>query len=237
MVTFLDEQIGIVLRALEESRQLDNTRIVYTTDHGDMLGDHGLWWKSVLYDGAAGIPLLLAGPSVPQRKAVNTPVSLVDVFPTIMQGTGAGFAPEDADLPGRSLLDLAHEPDNATRTVFAEYHASHSSSGSYLLRRGRYKYAYYVGYPPQLFDLQADPDEAHDLAAAPAYAAVVDEFERELRAMLDPEAVDAAAKADQRRRIDAAGGLAAVLAGGAKFNHTPAPEQFAVAAAAEGSAS
>jgi choline-sulfatase len=194
-----------------------------------MLGDHGLWWKSVLYEGAAGIPLVLAGPDVPREKVVGTPVSLVDVFPTIVQATGASSAPEDADLPGRSLLDVAHEPDDPKRVVFAEYHASHSSTASYLLRRGRYKYVSYVGYPPELFDLEADPDEARNLAADPAYASLVEDFERTLRAIIDPEAIDAAAKADQRRRIDAAGGLQAVLAGGAKFNHTPAPKEFAVA--------
>jgi choline-sulfatase len=226
MVTFLDEQIGRVLRALDEAGLASTTRIVYSTDHGEMLGEHGLWWKSVLYEGAAGVPLLLAGPDVPQGKTVATPVSLVDAFPTIVQATGATSAPEDADLPGRSLLEIAHEPDDPTRTVFAEYHASHSSTGSYLLRRGRHKYVHHVGYPPQLFDLAADSDEARDLAADPAHAHLVVAFERVLRTICDPQTVDAAAKADQRRRIDAAGGLQAVLAGGAKFNHTPAPKEF-----------
>ena len=228
MVTFLDEQVGRVLRSLEAAGLAATTRIVYSTDHGDMLGDHGLWWKSVLYEGSAGIPLILAGPGVPAGKTVTTPVSLVDCFPTILDSVGVPLAPEDADLPGASLLDIAHQPDDSTRTVFAEYHASHSSTGSYMLRRGRHKYLYYVGYPPQLFDLEADPDEAHDLAPDPTHVALLAGFEQALRAIVDPEAVDAAARADQRRRIDAAGGLEAVLAGGAKFNHTPAPHEFAV---------
>ena len=227
MVTFLDDQVGRVLRALEESGLAATTRVVYSTDHGEMLGDHGLWWKSVMFEGSAGIPLLLAGPDIPAGRTVATPVSLLDVFPTILDSVGLPLAPEDADLPGASLLRIAAAPDDHTRTLFAEYHASPSSTAYYLLRRGPYKYVHYVGYPPQLFDLHSDPDEAHDLAADPAHAGLVQGFERSLRSICDPEAVDAAAEADQRRRIDAAGGLEAVLAGGARFNYTPAPQDFA----------
>lgn len=240
MVTFLDEQVGRVLRALEDAGLATTTRIIYSTDHGDMLGDHGLWWKSVLYEGSAGIPLILAGPGVPAGQTVATPVSLVDCFPTILESVGVALVAEDADLPGTSLLEMACRPDDPTRTLFAEYHAGHSSTGCYMLRRGRHKYLHYVGYPPQLFDLETDPDEAHDLAAEPVepvHAALLAVFERDLRAIVDPnavDAVDAAARADQRRRIDAAGGLKAVLAGGAKFNHTPAPTEFAVASESGG---
>lgn len=226
MVTFLDEQVGRVIRALEESGLAGSTCVVYSTDHGDMLGDHGLWWKSVMYEGSAGIPLLLAGPGVPRGKVVGTPVSLIDVFPTVLEAVGASAEPEDADLPGSSLLGLANQPDDPERTVFAEYHATHSSTAYYMLRRGRYKYVYFVGYPAQLFDVVSDPDEAHDLAGEPVQAALVADFERALRAICDPEAVDAAARADQKRRIDAAGGLETVLKGGARFNYTPAPKAF-----------
>jgi choline-sulfatase len=226
MVTFLDEQIGRVLRALDDAGLTATTRVIYSTDHGEQLGDHGLWWKGVMFEGAAGIPLLMAGPDVPQGKVVNTPVSLVDVFPTVVEATGAALHPEDADLPGASLLGLAGAADDGERTVFSEYHASNSSTAYYLLRRGRYKYLYYVGYPAQLFDLQADPDEAHDLAGDPQQASRLADFERALREIVDPEAIDATARADQRARIDAAGGLQAVLGAGARFSYTPAPAGF-----------
>ena len=226
MVTFLDEQIGRVLNALGAAGLAASTRVLYSTDHGDMLGDHGLWWKSVMFEGSAGIPMILAGPDVPAGKVVSTPVSLVDAFPTILETTGVPLELADADLPGTSLLRIAREPDDPARNVFSEYHASHSSTGSYMLRRGAYKYIYHVGYPAQLFDLQHDPDEAHDLASDPARAGLLADFERRLRGICDPEAVDAAARADQRRRIDAAGGLEVVRGGGAKFNYTPAPKGF-----------
>lgn len=222
LVAFLDEQIGVVLRALEEAGLRDTTRIVYTSDHGEMLGAHGMWWKSTMYEGAAAVPLLLAGPDVSAGQVVGTNASLVDGFPTIVEAVGARLQPQDADLPGRSLWALAREPD-AARTVFGEYHAVFSSGGVYLLRDERYKLVYYVGGPPQLFDLVADPDERRDLAPLPEYAAVLAARERALRAILDPEATDRRAKADQQRRIDAAGGPEAVIAGGVKIPFTPAP--------------
>ncbi len=225
MVTFLDEQIGMVLQALEEAGLREETRIIYTSDHGEMLGEHGLWWKSCMYEGAVGLPLILAGPEVPSGKVVNTNVSLVDCFPTMIEAVGAERAPEDADLPGESLWRLAREDDQA-RTVFSEYHTIFAPSARYMIRNERYKYVHYVDYAPQLFDLLEDPDELRDLASDPRYADVLAVCERELRAILDPEEVDRQAKVDQRRRLDAAGGADVVRAAGNKIPYTPAPGEF-----------
>ena len=101
-----------------------------------------------------------------------------------------------AGLPGTDLWRLAAAPPRE-RTVFSEYHAVGSAAASFMLRDGRYKYLYYVDAPPQLFDLATDPEERHDLAAAgdARAPALLRRFERELRALLDPEAVDRRAKA------------------------------------------
>ena len=225
LVTFLDEQIGIVLQALGDAGFAENTRIIYTSDHGEMLGEHGCWWKSVMYEGAAAVPLIVAGPDIPAGKLVNTPAMLVDIFPSIVQAVGAEFAPEDADLPGVSLFRLAREADKP-RTAFSEYHAIFSPSGVFMLRNARYKYIHYLGYPAQLFDLVADPDETQDLAGDPRHADTLTACERELRSIVDPEAVDRRARADQARRIEAAGGAEVVLAQGVKIPYSPAPEEF-----------
>jgi choline-sulfatase len=225
MVTFLDEQIGVVLEALDDAGLRDDTRIIYVSDHGEMLGEHGLWWKSCMYEGAVSVPLIVAGPDVPRGRVVNTNVSLVDCFQTIVEGVGAEFAPEDADLPGESLWSLA-AADDRDRTVFSEYHTIFAPSARYMIRNERYKYVHYVDYPPQLFDLIDDPDELQDLAGDPGYADVLAACERELRAILDLEAVDQEAKADQRRRLEAAGGASIVKAGGVKIPYTPAPVEF-----------
>ena len=225
LVSFVDQQIGVVLDALAEAGLQERTRVVYTSDHGEMLGEHGLWWKSAMYEGAAGVPLILAGPEVPRGRRVRTNVSLVDGFPTIVEEVGARPGPGDADLPGHSLWDFAQAPDQ-DRAVFAEYHAIFSTSGEYMLRTPRFKYVLYLAAQPQLFDLEHDPDERHDLADDPAYADVLADCDRQLRRIVDPEAVDRRAKADQQRKIAAAGGAQAVIEGGVTIPYTPAPAAF-----------
>lgn len=225
LVSFMDDQIGIVLRALDEAGLQESTRVIYTSDHGDTLGDHGLWKKSSMYEGSVGVPMILAGPDVPEGKVVNTNVSLVDCFPSIVEAVGAELASEDADLPGDSLWRIAREDDRA-RTVFAEYHALYSGSGVFMIRDERYKYVYYIGYPPQLFDLQNDPNELRDLASDPSYADVLARGECQLRSLVDPEEVDRQAKEDQRHRIEAGGGTEVIISGGNKVLYSPAPPEF-----------
>ncbi len=226
LVTFMDEQVGIVLDALDAAGLRAQTRIIYTSDHGEQLGEHGLWWKSSMYDGCCAVPMIVAGPDVPAGKVVGTNVSLLDSFPSIIEAVGVDSAPEDADLPGGSLWQMAREEDRE-RTVFSEYHAIFSPSGFFMIRAGRYKYVSYAGgYPPQLFDMVEDPLETRDRADDSAYAAVLAACERALRAICDPDAVDRQAREDQRRLLDANGGSAAVLAGGVKIPYTPAPAAF-----------
>ncbi|MBI4607453.1 MAG: sulfatase-like hydrolase/transferase [Candidatus Rokubacteria bacterium] len=225
LVSFLDEQVGIVLDALSEAGLAATTRVMYSTDHGELLGDHGLWWKSAMYESSVAVPLIMAGPDVPRGHVVRTNAMLVDIFPTLVEAVGARLADEDRDLPGESLIGLAREVDRP-RTAFSEYHAIMSPSGTFMLRTARYKYVHYVGYPPQLFDLAVDPDETRDLGTDPQYADVRAACVRELRGIVDTEQVDARAKADQRRRIEVAGGVEAILAGGAKIAYTPAPGEF-----------
>jgi choline-sulfatase len=226
LCTFVDAQIGIVLQTLEELGLADDTRVVYTSDHGDMIGEHGLWYKGTMYESSVGIPMIVAGPDVPTGKVSQTNVSSVDLFPTALEAVGVDAMPEDADLPGESLFTLANEPDRV-RTVFSEYHAGASPSGIFMVRGERYKYVYYVGYPAALFNMVDDPDETRNLAEDPAYADVVAACDRELRAICDPDAVDARARADQARRVDAAGGADLILRTGPKFTHSPPPDEFA----------
>lgn len=169
--------------------------------------------------------MILAGPDVPEGVTKTTNVSLVDVFPTILEAVGVPRRAQDETLPGESLWQLAREPDRS-RIAFSEYHTIGSSSGVFMVRDARYKYIHYVDFPPQLFDLENDPDELNDLADDPSYGEALQGCEEQLRAIIDPEAVDARAKEDQRRRIEAHGGLSAVLAEGEKIPWTPAPSEF-----------
>jgi len=227
LVSFMDAQIGAVLNALDAAGLTDSTRVLYTNDHGDMVGKHGLWYKSVMYEDSDGVSMIVAGPDIAAGKVSETIVTLVDVFPTVLAATGVAPEPEDADLPGVSLLELTNEDARRSRVAYSEYHSSMSASASFMLRDDRYKLIYYVGMPRQLFDLEADPDERHNLADDPALATVLAGLEAKLRAICDPEAIDATAQASQRRRVEAVGGADAIIAGGVKFTHSPAPAQFA----------
>ena len=219
--TYLDGQIGQVLHALDANGLAERTRIAYTSDHGEHLGARGIFGKFTMYEESAAVPLILSGPDVPDGATVDTPVSFVDFFPTVMEAVGASPSDEDADLPGRSLYDTVRSPDG-DRTVFSEYHAVGSQNAIYMLRDRRHKYVHYVNGPPQLFDLEVDPQELNDLSASPDHRAVLGDFESRLRALLDPEATDTRAKADQKQRIDDFGGEDAVRARGA-FDNSPVP--------------
>lgn len=223
LVTFMDEQMGRVLNALADTGLDGSTRIIYTSDHGEALGEHGLWWKSNMYEGASGVPLVIAGPGAPSGGVCDTPASLVDVYPTVVDSVGAQRTEEDASLPGRSLWDIATAPNDLDRVAFSEYHDAFSETGVFLLRYRTFKYVYYVGADPQLFDLEADPHETTDLAGDPALQDVRALLHRRLLEIVDPDDVDRRARADQRARVEQAGGIAAV-AGTFKHTYTPAPE-------------
>ncbi|HVE48673.1 MAG TPA: sulfatase-like hydrolase/transferase [Casimicrobiaceae bacterium] len=218
LVSSMDENVGKVLRALSDAGLTDNTRIIYTSDHGDNTGARGLWGKSTLYEESAGVPLIAAGPGIPEGRVVDTPVSHVDCAPAILETAAAKPL---GPLSGDSLFDIA-QGVTPKRVVLCEYHAIGSKTGGFMLRDGCYKYCYYVGAPPQLFDLERDPEELVDLATDAAHRATLAACEAKLRAMLDPEAVDRRAKMRQREQVDAYGGREKALARG-DLGFTPAP--------------
>lgn len=219
LVQFLDEQVGCVLQALRDCGLADETLVVFSSDHGDNQGVRGMWNKSTLYREATNVPLIVAGPDVPAGRICTTNVNLVDLAPTVLDACGRD-AP--ADWPGRSLLQIAAEPDDPMRVGFSEYHAVGSPSAAYLVRQGRWAYHHYVGFEPELFDEAADPGQTVDLAADPAHAPVVAQMEALLRARLDPQAVDRRAKQDQNALVARFGGRTAALQLGPK-GATPVP--------------
>ena len=222
LCTFVDEQMGRVMDALEAAGLADTTRVVYTSDHGESAGSRGMWGKGVMYEEACGIPLIMAGDGVPEGKTCATPVSLVDGYQTILQAVG--IEEKEADLPGRSWLDIANDQDDPERLVFSEYHAMRSPSAAYMIRLGRYKYHYYVGYEHELFDIVDDPEEMRNLAGDSSLAPVCAEYASTIREILDPETTDAGAKADQKALVERHGGPEAVTArakGGKNFTEVP----------------
>jgi choline-sulfatase len=201
LVSFMDEQVGKVMTALEETGLAANTSVLYTTDHGDNNGARGLWGKSTMYEESVGVPMILTGADVPAGKVVTTPTNLVDVFATALDAVGAAPAPSS----GQSLFGLANAP-STDRMVLSEYHAAGSHEAIFMLQDTRYKYVRCVTYPSQLFDRQNDPEELRDVIDDPSYAPLVKRMEEALLARLDPAKVDARAKRRQAEVLAAAGG-------------------------------
>lgn len=209
LCSFMDAQVGRVLSALESAGLTDNTRVLYTSDHGDNAGARGLWGKSTHYEEACGIPLIIAGPDVAPAKRCNTPVTLADAHATILHGSGLDH---DGVPSSVSLLNIAVAPDDTARVAFSEYHAVGAPSASFMIRKGKFKYIHYVGYAPELFDLETDPDEGTNLAHKVEYLTIVMDFDRLLRGIVDPEDADRRANDAQRRLIESRGGPDRVMA-------------------------
>jgi choline-sulfatase len=220
LVSFLDEQIGKILDVLSETGLTGTTRVIYTSDHGDNLGARGLWGKATMYEESVGIPMLVAGEGVSAATVCGTPVTLCDVSATILDAVGASEAMEELRLPGTSLLGLASQP-SIDRTVLSEFH-TYGPDAFYMLRDLRHKFVYYVDAPPQLFELELDPEELTDLGTASSQARQRAVLEARLRAILDPELIDREAKADQARMAGQFGGFE-MLRRREKVAFTPPP--------------
>jgi choline-sulfatase len=192
MITCIDDMIGEIIDCLKATGQFDNTYVIYTTDHGDSMGEHGLFFKLSPMEGSIGVPLILCGPGIPAGRLIDTPVSLVDMYPTVLEM--CGLRPEH-DTHGASWLPLARgEAGRRDDTVFCEYHGVGFRGSWYVLMRGDYKYTWYEYYPPTLYNLADDPREMHNLAGERAQAGRLEDFERRLRQICDPSAVSARAK-------------------------------------------
>jgi choline-sulfatase len=187
MVSELDEHIGMLLDQLERSGEMENTLIVYTADHGEMLGEHGLWLKNVLLENAARVPLILAGAGLPKGRTIETPVSHVDMVATMLD---LGGAKKPAGARGVSLVGLANgKADAHPGFTYSESHSESNCTGSFMLRKEDWKYLYFSGDVPLLFNLKDDPGELRNLAGRPETAAIQKELHGRLTSLVDPDAV------------------------------------------------
>jgi choline-sulfatase len=179
-VSFVDDQIGRLLNLLEQTGQLADTNFIYTSDHGDMLGKFGMWWKCSLYEDSVRIPCLAAGPDFTAGLSIDTPVDLHDVQASVFASVGAE-RPEQ--WTGKPLQHIA--PDDRERVVFSEYHGHGLRSGAYMIRKGEWKLIHNMEAPHQLFHLAGDPDELDNLYSSNTPKA--EELEQELRRICSPE--------------------------------------------------
>lgn len=219
-VSYIDDHIGRIRERLDTLGLAENTVFIVTSDHGDMRGEKGLWYKMSPYEQSSRVPMIVTGPGgiVPQGR-VGQAVSLLDLAPTVLGLAGA----EDADLPGRSLLTTAAaeltstESDSscpgssgpgsspgadkaAERDIVIEYLAEGVTRPQITIIRGQYKFTCCPGDPDQLFDLESDPAELSNIAADPAHSELVAELLGVVRAEYDLEALEEEIVASQRRR-------------------------------------
>lgn len=201
LVTRLDILIGKVLDTLDRLGLAEDTLVVYSSDHGDQLGERGLWWKHTFYEESVKVPLILRWPGhLPKGQRRAQVVNLIDVAATMIEALGGAPLPQ---AQGLSVLDVARDPTAPwLDETFSEYCTDKvppwtggMAVQQRMIRSGRWKLVYYNGYRPQLFDLGADPHELHDLAEQPAHRAVRERLTQKLLADWDPDAIAARMRA------------------------------------------
>jgi len=174
LTEFCDDKIGAILDALDANKLADNTIVVYTSDHGESLGEHGLWYKCTFYDPSSKVPLIIRWPNVVKEGSRYSQVtSLVDLVHTMLD---AGTANTN-DTDGVSLMPLlTGQVEQTDGTALCEYYAHGTTTPGRMLREGKWKLNYYHGEPCELFNLEEDPDELHNVSADARYAPIVNKM-------------------------------------------------------------
>ncbi len=199
-VSYVDDLVGAMLATLRATGLDANTVVVFSTDHGDMLGERGLWYKRSFHEASSRIPLMISWPGeiAPRRVASN--VSLVDLVPTFLDLAGGGVEMVDAPA-GHSLVPLMADADaSASDLVFGENLSEGATAPILMAKRGSMKYVFSGCDPAQLFDLEADPHELDNLSGAAAYATTEAELDAIVHARWDVDQLAVDIAASQRRR-------------------------------------
>ena len=198
-ISYLDAKIGELLDQLSTLGLGDETAVLFCADHGDMLGERGLWFKMSFFEGSSRVPLMLSLPaSTAPARCIDQPVSLLDVLPTLVEIAGGDVAAAAASCDGQSLLPLATGPDD--RLALAEYAAEGSVAPMVMIREGRFKLNVCSVDPPQLFDMKNDPQELTNLADDPAFAAELRRLTAAVADRWNLEKFDADVRSSQTRR-------------------------------------
>ncbi len=203
MISYIDDKAGQLLQALEAVGFSDNTVVIFTSDHGEMLGERGLWYKMSFFEWSARVPLIFYQPKLFSNRRIRQTVSLVDLLPTLVEVATDGIAPPDfADtVDGHSLLPLMQGDDNsAADTVLGEILSEGAIAPCLMIRRNRFKYIYSRPDPDQLYDLVNDPYELDNLAGHPDYKDVRRSFDADVYARWTPLALHRQVLASQQQR-------------------------------------
>lgn len=202
LISYIDHFVGGLMQTLDEEGLADDTIVIFTSDHGEMLGSHGMWWKCAPFEPSVRVPLIIAGPDIEQGKRIEQPIGQINLFPTIVEAAGCELEEADADLPGVSLLPTARgDESELPKVVLSQYHAHGVRNGWFMVRKDEHKLIHYHGYGHELYDVVADPDELSDLTVDPESHHRLSGLDGILHEILNPDVVDTTAKADQGLRL------------------------------------
>ncbi len=200
MISYVDDKVGQIMRTLELTGQRDSTIILFVSDHGEMLGERGMWYKMSFFEWAARIPIIINSPNRFASNRVATPVSLVDILPTLTHIASVDEVPVNVNLlEGKSLISLA-EGICDDRSIYGEQLGEGAISPLLMIRRGKYKYIFSEPDPEQLYDISTDPSERNNLVGQPGYESLRREFHTELIEKWDVDALHKQVIASQRSR-------------------------------------
>ncbi len=196
----VDRKIGEVMQALEETGFADDTVVVFTADHGDMLGERGLWFKMSFFEHSARVPLIVHAPRRFAPRRVAAAVSLVDLLPTFVEMARDGDAGDYATpLEGRSLLPHLSGSDGHDEAI-GEYFGEGAQEPIFMVRRGSRKFVKAESDPDQLYELESDPQETRNLASEPAECVAVECLRQEIATTYDTAALKRSVLESQSRR-------------------------------------
>jgi choline-sulfatase len=200
LVTYIDDKVGELVARLQTDDLMDDTIIIFTSDHGDMLCEKNMVQKRCFYESSARVPLLVLSPHVGKKGHVSkTPVSLLDIAPTVLDLAGYDGL-ESLTVDGISLVPFLEGREQPGRAVFSEMHSEGVYATCFMVRKGKYKYIYIHGHDEQLFDLEKDPDEWDDLAHRADYVSIRSELKESIMNRFDPDRIEKELRQSLKKR-------------------------------------
>lgn len=202
MCSYIDDKVGRLLDTVEQLGLQNDTVLVFTSDHGEMLGERGMWFKQSFYEWSSRVPLIVKIPGLRCVERVTELTSLVDLLPSFMDIAGGGPLGTAPEMDGHSLLPLMRgERGEWNNQIISEYTGEGVVAPCRMIRRGPFKFIYTHGHPDLMYDLGNDPLELHNLIGEPAHAAAAAELRAEVLRGWDPDAIRDACIQSQQARL------------------------------------
>ena len=203
MCSYIDDKVGQLLDTLEELNIDDETVVVFTSDHGEMLGERGMWFKQTFYEWSVKIPLIISIPKIKSREKVSELVSLVDLLPTFVDIASNGNNPKSiTPLDGNTLIPLIEKKNtNWDNHIISEYTGEGVNSPCRMIRRDNIKYIYTHGHPELMYDLETDPNELNNLIGDKKYKDIHEALKDELLSNWNPDLINSQCLQSQKERL------------------------------------